>query len=149
MRKFFTAYLPFLIYFICVVIADFVFFYLLPTYDMALAIFGFIIIFTYILIGVFFFGYFMGKIVVRRNNTINIFQCLLYSLISFFLILLDGSLRRIFFWCMYGNGTLTFSYFINSLNNSEGLYTSIVTFLSFLVGEFVEYVKIRSNNNNK
>lgn len=145
MRKFFTAYLPFLIYFICVVIADFVFFYLFPTYFGVFALLGFIIIFTYICIGVLFFGYFMGKIVVRRNNTINILQCLLYSLISFFLMLLDGSLRHIFFWCMYGHDTLTFSYFISSLNNSEGLYVSIVTFASFLVGELVEYAKIQKN----
>lgn len=149
MRKFFTAYIPFLIYFICVVIAYFVFFYLIPAYDDGLGLLGLIIIDIYILIGVFFFGYFMGKIVVRRNNAINIFQCLLYSLISFFLMLLAGALHRIFFWCMGGPTKLTFSYFISSFNNDEGLYTSIGTFLSFLVGEVVEYVKIRSNNDNK
>ncbi len=91
----------------------------------------------------------MGKIVVRRNDAINIFQCPLYSLISFFLMLLDGALHHIFFWCMGGPAKLTFSYFISSFNNDEGLYTSIVTFLSFLVGELVEYVKIRSNKDNK
>lgn len=148
-RNFFAAYLPFLLYSICVAIAYFVFFYLLPAHDDELGLLGLIIIDTYILIGVFFFGYFMGKIVVRRSNAINIFQCLLYSLISFFLMLLNGALHRIFFWCLGDPSTLTFSYFISSFNNDEGLYTSIGTFLSFLVGEFVEYAKIRSNNDNK
>ncbi|MDE6847558.1 MAG: hypothetical protein K2J99_17560, partial [Lachnospiraceae bacterium] len=131
------------------VIAYFIFFYLLPEYNEALAIFGFIIIYAYICIGSFFFGYFIGKFVVRHNNSINIFQCLLYSLFSFSLMLLVGSLGCIFFDCMYGSTTLTFSYFIRSLNDSEGLYVSIVTFASFLLGEFVEYVKIRFNKNNK
>ena len=149
MRNFFKAYFPFLIYFVCVVIADFVFFYLLPAYNEALAIFGFIIIYAYMLIGTFFFGYFMGKIVVRRNNAINIFQCLLYSLISFSLMILDGSLRCIFFYCMNGSTTLTFSYFISSLNDGDGLYVSVGTFVSFLLGEFIEYMKIRFHNNNK
>ena len=64
MRKFVRTYSPFLVYFVCVALAYFLCFYLFPKYNAALAYLGFLIIYTYIDIGVFILGFFMGKIIV-------------------------------------------------------------------------------------
>lgn len=44
MRKFVRTYSPFLVYFVCVALAYFLFFYLFPKYNAALAYLGFLII---------------------------------------------------------------------------------------------------------
>ena len=93
MRKFVRTYSPFLVYFVCVALAYFVFFYLLPKYNEALAYLGFLIIYAYIYIGVFILGFFMGKIIAKRSIDISFLLCLIYSLISFGLMLLIGSLK--------------------------------------------------------
>ena len=67
MRKFVRTYSPFLVYFVCVALAYFLCFYLFPKYNAALAYLGFLIIYTYIDIGVFILGFFMGKIIVKRS----------------------------------------------------------------------------------
>jgi len=145
MRKFIRAYLPFLVYFVCVALAYFVFFYLFPKYNLALAYLGFLVIYTYIHFGVFFFGYFLGKIIIKRLNGINILLCLIYPLISFFLMLLIGSLKDIFFYCMYRNFGFNFSQFIESLTDIESLFVSIGTFIPFCIGEFVESLHFYDN----
>ena len=61
MRKYVRTYSPFLLYFVCVTLAYFVFFYLLPKYNEALALLGFLIIYTYIYIGVFILGFLWEK----------------------------------------------------------------------------------------
>lgn len=61
MRKFVRTYSPFLVYFVCVALAYFLCFYLFPKYNAALAYLGFLIIYTYIDIGVFILGFFMEK----------------------------------------------------------------------------------------
>lgn len=139
MRKFVRTYSPFLVYFVCVTLAYFVFFYLLPKYNEALAYLGFLIIYTYIYIGVFILGFFMGKIIVKRSKDISFLLCLIYSLISFGLMLLIGSLEYVFYYYMYNNFTYTFSIFIKSLGDIDSLFVSIGTFISFSIGEFVEY----------
>ena len=83
MRKFVRTYSPFLVYFVCVALAYFLCFYLFPKYNAALAYLGFLIIYTYIDIGVFILGFFMGKIIVKRSIDISFLLCLIYALISF------------------------------------------------------------------
>ena len=87
MRKFVRTYSPFLVYFVCVALAYFLCFYLFPKYNAALAYLGFLIIYTYIDIGVFILGFFMGKIIVKRSIDISFLLCLIYALISFGLML--------------------------------------------------------------
>lgn len=96
MRKFVRTYSPFLVYFVCVALAYFLCFYLFPKYNAALAYLGFLIIYTYIDIGVFILGFFMGKIIVKRSIDISFLLCLIYALISFGLMLLIGSLKYVF-----------------------------------------------------
>lgn len=140
MRKYVRTYSPFLLYFVCVTLAYFVFFYLLPKYNEALALLGFLIIYTYIYIGVFILGFFMGKIIAKRSIDISFLLCLIYALISFGLMLLIGSLKYFFYYYMYCNFTYSFSIFIESLGDIDSLFVSIGTFISFLIGEFVEYM---------
>ena len=64
MRKFVRTYSPFLVYFVCVALAYFLCFYLFPKYNAALAYLGFLIIYTYIDIGVFILGFFNTENVV-------------------------------------------------------------------------------------
>ena len=75
MRKFVRTYSPFLVYFVCVALAYFLCFYLFPKYNAALAYLGFLIIYTYIDIGVFILGFFMGKIIVKRSIDISFLLC--------------------------------------------------------------------------
>ena len=56
--------------------------YLFPKYNAALAYLGFLIIYTYIDIGGFILGFFMGKIIVKRSIDISFLLCLIYALIS-------------------------------------------------------------------
>lgn len=142
MRKFVRTYSPFLVYFVCVALAYFLCFYLFPKYNAALAYLGFLIIYTYIDIGVFILGFFMGKIIVKRSIDISFLRCLIYALISFGLMLLIGSLKYVFYDYMYSNFTFTFSIFIESLGDRDSLFVSIGTFISFLIGEIVEYMTI-------
>ena len=136
------TYSPFLVYFVCVTLAYFLCFYLFPKYNAALAYLGFLIIYTYIDIGVFILGFFMGKIIVKRSIDISFLRCLIYALISFGLMLLIGSLKYVFYDYMYSNFTFTFSIFIESLGDRDSLFVSIGTFISFLIGEIVEYMTI-------
>ena len=94
---------------------------------------GFLIIYTYIDIGVFILGFFMGKIIVKRSIDISFLRCLIYALISFGLMLLIGSLKYVFYDYMYSNFTFTFSIFIESLGDRDSLFVSIGTFISFLI----------------
>ena len=146
MRKFVRTYSPFLVYFVCVALAYFLCFYLFPKYNAALAYLGFLIIYTYIDIGVFILGFFMGKIIVKRSIDISFLLWLIYALISFGLMLLIGSLQYVFYDYMYCNFTFTFSSFLESLGHTESLSVSIGTFISFLVGEFVEYINNKSDS---
>ena len=141
MRKFVRTYSPFLVYFVCVALAYFLCFYLFPKYNAALAYLGFLIIYTYIDIGVFILGFFMGKIIVKRSIDISFLLCLIYALISFGLMLLIGSLKYVFYDYMYSNFTFTFSIFIESLGDRDSLFVSIGTFISFFIGEIIECFK--------
>ena len=145
MRKFVRTYSPFLVYFVCVALAYFLCFYLFPKYNAALAYLGFLIIYTYIDIGVFILGFFMGKIIVKRSIDISFLLCLIYALISFGLMLLIGSLKYVFYDYMYSNFTFTFSIFIESLGDRDSLFVSIGTFISFFIGEIIEYINDKSN----
>ncbi len=116
MRKFVRTYSPFFVYFVCVALAYFLW--------------------------VFILGFFMGKIIVKRSIDISFLLCLIYALISFGLMLLIGSLKYVFYDYMYSNLTFTFSIFIESLGDRESLFVSIGTFVSFLIGEIVEYMTI-------
>ena len=146
MRKFVRTYSPFLVYFVCVALAYFLCFYLFPKYNAALAYLGFLIIYTYIDIGVFILGFFMGKIIVKRSIDISFLLCLIYALISFGLMLLIGSLKYVFYDYMYSNFTFTFSIFIESLGDRDSLFVSIGTFVSFFIGEIIEYINDKSNS---
>ena len=146
MRKFVRTYSPFLVYFVCVALAYFLCFYLFPKYNAALAYLGFLIIYTYIDIGVFILGFFMGKIIVKRSIDISFLLCLIYALISFGLMLLIGSLKYVFYDYMYSNFTFTFSIFIESLGDRDSLFVSIGTFISFFIGEIIEYINDKSNS---
>ena len=130
MRKFVRTYSPFLVYFVCVALAYFLCFYLFPKYNAALAYFGFLIIYTYIDIGVFISGFFMEKIIVKRCIDISFLLCLIYALISFGLMLLIGSLKYVFYDYMYSNFTFTFSIFIESLGDRDilSLLSSMAVF---------------------
>ena len=121
-------------------------FYLFPKYNAALAYLGFLIIYTYIDIGVFILGFFMGKIIVKRSIDISFLLCLIYALISFGLMLLIGSLKYVFYDYMYSNFTFTFSIFIESLGDRDSLFVSIGTLISFFIGEIVEYINNKSNS---
>ena len=144
--KFVRTYSPFLGYFVCVALAYFLCFYLFPKYNAALAYLGFLIIYTYIDIGVFILGFFMGKIIVKRSIDIGFLLCLIYALISFGLMLLIGSLKYVFYDYMYSNFTFTFSIFIESLGDRDSLFVSIGTFVSFFIGEIIEYINDKSNS---
>lgn len=146
MRKFVRTYSPFLVYFVCVALAYFLCFYLFSKYNAALAYLGFLIIYTYIDIGVFILGFFMGKIIVKRSIDISFLLCLIYALIFFGLMLLIGSLKYVFYDYMYSNFTFTFSIFIESLGDRDSLFVSIGTFISFFIGEIVEYINNKSNS---
>lgn len=146
MRKYVRTYSPFLVYFVCVALAYFLCFYLFPKYNAALAYLGFLIIYTYIDIGVFILGFFMGKIIVKRSIDISFLLCLIYALISFGLMLLIGSLKYVFYDYMYSNFTFTFSIFIESLGDRDSLFVSIGTLISFFIGEIVEYINNKSNS---
>ncbi len=135
-----------LVYFVCVALAYFLCFYLFPKYNAALAYLGFLIIYTYIDIGVFILGFFMGKIIVKRSIDISFLLCLIYALISFGLMLLIGSLKYVFYDYMYSNFTFTFSIFIESLGDRDSLFVSIGTLISFFIGEIVEYINNKSNS---
>ena len=111
-----------------------------------LAYLGFLIIYTYIDIGVFILGFFMGKIIVKRSIDISFLLCLIYALISFGLMLLIGSLKYVFYDYMYSNFTFTFSIFIESLGDRDSLFVSIGTFISFFIGEIIEYINDKSNS---
>ena len=127
-------------------LAYFLCFYLFPKYNAALAYLGFLIIYTYIDIGVFILGFFMGKIIVKRSIDISFLLCLIYALISFGLMLLIGSLKYVFYDYMYSNFTFTFSIFIESLGDRDSLFVSIGTLISFFIGEIVEYINNKSNS---
>ncbi len=103
-------------------------------------------IYTYIDIGVFILGFFMGKIIVKRSIDISFLLCLIYALISFGLMLLIGSLKYVFYDYMYSNFTFTFSIFIESLGDRDSLFVSIGTLISFFIGEIVEYINNKSNS---
>lgn len=105
-----------------------------------------LIIYTYIDIGVFILGFFMGKIIVKRSIDISFLLCLIYALISFGLMLLIGSLKYVFYDYMYSNFTFTFSIFIESLGDRDSLFVSIGTLISFFIGEIVEYINNKSNS---
>ena len=107
---------------------------------------GFLIIYTYIDIGGFILGFFMGKIIVKRSIDISFLLCLIYALISFGLMLLIGSLKYAFYDYMYSNFTYTFSIFIESLGDRDSLFVSIGTLISFFIGEIVEYINNKSNS---
>ena len=111
-------------------LAYFLCFYLFPKYNAALAYLGFLIIYTYIDIGVFILGFFMGKIIVKSSV----------------LMLLIGSLKYVFYDYMYINFTFTFSIFIESLGDRDSLFVSIGTLISFFIGEIVEYINNKSNS---
>ena len=153
MRKFVRTYSPFLVYFVCVALAYFLCFYLFPKYNAALAYLGFLIIYTYIDIGVFILGFFMGKIIVKRSIDISFLLCLIYALISFGLMLLIGSLKYVFYDYMYSNFTFTFSIFIESLGDRDSLFVSIGTFATVYKGNIIKnlimdcqsYTKYRPN----
>lgn len=145
MHKYVRIYVPFLIYFVCVAFAYFFFFSLLPKYDAGLGILGFLVIYTYISFGVFFMGYFMGKIIARRMDCVNIRLSLNYAIISFFLMVLLGLLKNFFYDGMYCNFEYTLSYFLDSLSDKETLLVSIGTLIPFLIGEFVVFWSISHN----
>ncbi len=149
MRNFFRAYFPFLIYSVCVATAYFIFFYIIPKYAEVLFYFTVFIIYSYTYLGVLFFGYFMGRVTARRMVKIKIFPCLIYAIISFFIMLPIGTLSYIFFECLYGPTTLTFSFFMDYLRHFDALYVAIGTFIPFLIGEIVEYIKVRFDNNTQ
>lgn len=97
-------------------------------------------------IGVFILGFFMGKIIVKRSIDISFLLCLIYALISFGLMLLIGSLKYVFYDYMYSNFTFTFSIFIELLGDRDSLFVSIGTFISFFIGEIIEYINDKSNS---
>lgn len=70
MRKFVRTYSPFLVYFVCVALAYFLCFYLFPKYNAALAYLGFLIIYTYIDIGVFILGFLWEKSLLNAALTL-------------------------------------------------------------------------------
>ena len=88
----------------------------------------------------------MGKIIVKRSIDISFLLCLIYALISFGLMLLIGSLKCVFYDYMYSNFTFTFSIFIESLGDRDSLFVSIGTFISFFIGEIIEYINDKSNS---
>ena len=46
----------------------------------------------------------------------------------------------------YSNFTFTFSIFIESLGDRDSLFVSIGTFISFFIGEIIEYINDKSNS---
>ena len=112
-----------------------------------LAYLGFLIIYTYIDIGVFILGFFMGKIIVKRSIDISFLLCLIYALISFGLMLLIGSLKYVFYDYMYSNFTFTFSIFIESLGDRDSLFVfNWDIYIFFFIGEIIEYINDKSNS---
>lgn len=146
MRKLVTAYIPFFIYSMCTVLAYFIAFFLFPKYNEPLAYLGFLIIYMYIYLGVFFIGFIIGRITVRRLGILNLKIYFSFALISFFIMLFIGSLKDIFTY-LYKDFPITVAFLIDAITNIDTLIVSIGTFLTFLIGEIIEHFKL--NNETK
>ncbi len=144
MHKIFKAYLPFIVYSFCIVLAYFVAFYLLPKYNEPLAYLGFLIIYIYIYCGVFVIGFYMGRITVQRLGNLNSKKSLQLALISFFIMLFIGSLKDIFTNLFY-HFPITLSFLLDAIYDIDSLIVSIGTFVSFLIGETIGILGFNSN----
>lgn len=138
MQKLVKAYVPFIIYILCTILAYFIAFYLLPKYNEPLAYLGFLVIYTYIYLFVFFIGFFMGRVTVKRLGIHNFILYFIYAIISLFIMLLVGSLKDVFSH-LYSQFPITLSFFGEALFDIDSLIVSVGTFVSFLVGEIIEH----------
>ncbi len=139
MQKILKAYMPFIVYSFCIVLAYFVAFYLLPKYNEPLAYLGFLIIYIYIYSGVFIIGFCMGRITVRRLGNINTIKSLALAIVSFFIMLFIGSLKDIF-TNLYYHFPITPPFLFDAISDIDSLIVSIGTFVSFLIGETISIV---------
>ncbi|PXV91541.1 hypothetical protein C8E03_10398 [Lachnotalea glycerini] len=138
MQKLVKAYVPFLIYFLCAILAYFIAFYLLPKYNVPLAFLGLLVIYLYIYLFVFFIGFFMGRATVKRLGIHNFILYFIYAIISLFMMLFIGSLKDVFSH-LYCKFPITLSFFFDALFDIDSLVVSVGTFVSFLVGEIIEH----------
>lgn len=140
MKSLIKAYIPFIVYSLCVIFAYFITFYLLPKYNEPLAYPGFLLIYLYIYCGSFFFGFFIGKITLRRLGFFNFGICLFLSVISYVIMIFVGSLKEIFTY-MYCDFPITFPLFFDSVSDIDTLILSIGTLITFFIGEITEQNK--------
>ncbi len=136
MQKILKAYMPFIVYSFCIVLAYFVAFYLLPKYNEPLAYLGFLIIYIYIYCGVFIIGFCMGRTTVRRFGNINTIKSLALAIVSFFIMLFIGSLKDIF-TNLYYHFAITPPFLFDAISDIDSLIVSIGTFVSFLIGKTI------------
>ena len=143
-KKYVGAYIPFLIYLGCLILLYFIFFYVLPKTTTLIALIGFFVIYAYIYISIPIWGFVMGKKVVKRMPKKSVLVCIIYAVITFGLMAFSGSMKYVFWECMYFNYPFSLSLFFERIAYNDSLYVSIVSFLSFTAGEVAQY--IRSNH---
>lgn len=143
MKKHVYAYAPFLIYFAIVILLYFIFFYVLPKYTTLMALIGFFVIYAYMYICSPILGYVMGKIVVKRMPSVSFFVYIAFAMITFVLMVLAGSMKYVFWECMYFNYPFSFSLFVEKMTKGDSMYVSFCTLISFVVGEIIQYIKCK------
>lgn len=142
MKKLLYALTPFCIYAFFVLLFYFFDSYVLIKYNTKLSLGVFISIplyFLYYLIGSFIFGFIFGRIAQKRFASNNIFNCILLAMFTFVVMMIIGGIRGIFFNMNFHQNMLIRD-FIWGINFGETHDISIITFISFLLGEFSEYL---------
>lgn len=138
-KKYVRPLFPFFIYCLCIIIIYFVIFYLFPKYTEVIKFFGLIFTFLYVYVGVFVFGFIMGKITIYRSSICSNVSLLLYALIASILMLFVGSLELLFTqWTIHISFSLSLLKY--SLLGFDSIFISIATFISFLIGECTVYL---------
>lgn len=141
MKKYYEGYRPLLVYFFIMIALYFVFFYILPKYKVLIALIGFFVIYAYIYLGMPVVGFLLGRVVIKSVPTVNASLCIMYSMVTFCLMVIASSVKYVFWDFMYFGFPFEFSVFMDHLFHSDSLCVSVGSFLGFSLGEVVEYIK--------
>lgn len=140
MKSILKAYIPFLIYSFFVTLMYFLDSYYFPRYCEVLSYFSIMVVALYSCIGIFIFGYILGRVTQRRLCYPSIGIFILLAIVSSLIMLILEVLRHIF-WRLEGGYSINFELILKHLNNFEIRLTVLGTLTSFFIGEIVEYHK--------
>lgn len=104
--------------------------YYFPRYCEVLPCFSIMIVTLYYFIGIFIFGYILGRVTQRRLCYPSIEICILLAIVSSLIMLILEALRHIF-WILERGYSINFVTRLSVLG----------TLTSFFIGEIVEYHK--------